>query len=141
MLASINIFVLFIALAQVPSLVDSFAPRQAFTTIRHPAVSPYTAFNGISANKPLLRQPRSVQQSATRAHFIQVLIAASCALSVFYYVWTNIDEIKAKQEIAAKQALTKQSADIRSAQELQRKAIEDAQRKQQEAIDKINNKR
>ena len=30
----------------------------------------------------------------------QIIFAASCALSVFFYVWNNIDEIKLKQKIA-----------------------------------------
>ena len=87
----------------------------------------------------LVRQPRSGKGSSTSLYFVQTIFAAGCALAVFGYVLTNIDEIKAKQEVAMKKAVAEQSSTIQTAQETQRRAIADAQAKQKAAIDKIKN--
>ena len=68
---------------------------------------------------------------------IQAAFAAGCALSVFFYVWANIDEIKAKQAENIARTVEKQTMDIKSAQDGQKRAIAEAQRKQQADIEKL----
>mgnify|MGYP006879045206 CR=1 FL=1 len=78
-------------------------------------------------------------KSLTRMNFVQAAFATACAVSVFSYVFTHIDEIKAKQEAATRVAMDNQKNDIQRAQEGQKAAIEAAQAKQKEAIEKIKN--
>jgi len=74
--------------------------------------------------------------SHMRLQFVQTAFAASCALSVFYYVYTNIDAIKEKQKVATDLAVAQQTKDIEEAQAGQAKAVAEAMKKQQADIDK-----
>lgn len=67
----------------------------------------------------------------------QVAFAASCAVAVFLYALTNIDEIKAKQKVAVERAMSEQSATLKNTQETQRLAIEKVQAEQKRAVQKI----
>ena len=83
------------------------------------------------------RQDRSKQ--LMKRNFIAPLIATTCAVSVFLYVFFNIDEIREKQKIATENAIKEQNKTISSAQEEQRRKIEKIKQQQQDAIDKIKN--
>lgn len=83
------------------------------------------------------RQDRSKQ--LMKRNFIAPLIATTCAVSVFLYVFFNIDEIREKQKIATENAIKEQNKTISSAQEEQRRKIEKIKKQQQEAIDRIKN--
>lgn len=72
-------------------------------------------------------------------HFIAPLIATTCAVSVFLYVFFNIDEIREKQKIATENAIKEQNETISSVQAEQRRKIQEIQKKQQDAIDQIKN--
>lgn len=58
--------------------------------------------------------------------------------AVFGYVFTHIDEIKAKQKVAVERTMKQQANDLRNTQAAQRDAIDAALKKQDEAIRKIN---
>ena len=72
-----------------------------------------------------------------RRDFLPAAFAATCAGAVIAYVYFNIDDIKEKQKLATDRAMQEQTVNIQNAQDSQRKAIEAAQLKQQEAIRKI----
>jgi len=81
--------------------------------------------------------PVGHNRQVLRVEMVQTIFAAGCALSVFFYVLNNIDEIKLKQKLATEKAMAEQTASIKDAQDVQRRAIEEAQRKQQAEIEKI----
>lgn len=94
-------------------------------------------------NSPLQHQNHLIKSNyinskhkSTELYFIQAAFATTCAVGVFLYVAANIDEIKAKQKIATEAAITKQTSDIKSAQQQQQEAIKQAQLKQKEAIER-----
>ena len=70
----------------------------------------------------------------------QVAFAAACAGAVFSYVWNNIDEIKAEQEIAVKETMSKQASDVKSVQEQQRANIARIQEEQRQNVLKAQRK-
>ncbi|TFJ82691.1 hypothetical protein NSK_006115 [Nannochloropsis salina CCMP1776] len=91
-------------------------------------------------SQPLARSP-SERTALIRREVVaiipQVLFVAACAGAVFGYVATHIDEIVAKQKVAVEKTMTKQNADLKSAQQQQKEAIDAAMKKQQAAIKKI----
>ena len=94
-------------------------------------------------NSPLQHQNQVINSNyinskhkSTELYFIQAAFATTCAIGVFLYVAANIDEIKEKQRIATEAAITKQTSDIKSAQQQQQDAIKKAQAKQKEAIER-----
>merc|ERR1719453_742312 len=77
---------------------------------------------------------RSSRDELVKVEFVQTAFAAGCALAVFSYVWNNIEEIKEKQAIAVNQTMTKQTNDIKSAQETQKANIARIQEEQRQNI-------
>jgi hypothetical protein len=67
----------------------------------------------------------------------QIAFVAACAGAVFWYVFTHIDEIRERQRVVIEQTMDQQSRDINDAQSTQRRKIEEARKKQEAAIQKI----
>lgn len=71
--------------------------------------------------------------------FPQIVFASAAAFAVFYYVATNIEEIKAKQKVEIDRVMEEQATNVQQVQDKQRRTIEELQRKQQAEVDRIKN--
>ncbi|KAJ1409384.1 hypothetical protein B484DRAFT_456106 [Ochromonadaceae sp. CCMP2298] len=129
-----------ILLAVLALSANAFAPRSVLPAYRFsgggPRISGLQPYNHLTGgSKHVIRQPRGPH--STRLFFVQTAFAAVCALSVFGYVWSNIDSIMASQKIAMDKAIGEQTVTIQKAQDEQKRTIEAAQKKQQDEIERI----
>lgn len=77
-------------------------------------------------------------ESSTKVKLVpQIAFISACAGGVFYYVYNNIEQIKAQQEVTINRVMTEQKDNVNAAQAQQKKNIEDIQRQQQARIDEI----
>eukprot|EP01041_Mallomonas_annulata_P012753 gene12753-26859_t len=106
--------------------------------------SPHTAFPRSHLTKrqqhkslPKSNQIKIVNKGSTTLQMFllpQIGFVATCVGTIVAYIYFNIDDIRNKQNIAIGKAITQQTNDIKSAQDLQKQAIESAMKKQQESI-------
>jgi hypothetical protein len=132
--------ILLACLALSAHYTHAFAPKYVLPAHRFSntaRVSGLQPYNHLIGGSKVTRQPRGPHTHTTRLHFVQTIFAAGCALSVFFYVWANIDDIKAKQQLAMDKAIGEQTVTIQNAQEQQKRTIEAAQKKQQDEIARI----
>ena len=81
---------------------------------------------------------KTTRVSLTKVKLVpQIAFISACAGGIFYYVYNNIEQIKAKQEVTINRVMTEQKNTVNAAQAEQRKRIKDIQEQQQARIDEI----